>query len=39
MRFNGFVNRVPSDKKMEFDYKPVLFNPLTSEELQAIFKG
>lgn len=39
MRFNDFVNRVPSDKKMEFDYKHVLFNPLTSEELQAIFKG
>jgi hypothetical protein len=38
MRFNDFVNRVPSDKKMEFDYKHVLFNPLTSEELQAIFK-
>ena len=39
MRFNDFVNRVPSDKKMEFDYKHVLFNPLTSEELQVIFKG
>ena len=39
MRFNDFVNRVPSDKKMEFDYKHVLINPLTSEELQAIFKG
>ena len=38
MRFNDFVNRVPSDKKMEFDYKHVLFSPLTLEELQTIFK-
>ena len=38
MRFNDFVNRVPSDKKTEFDYKHILISPLTSEELQAIFK-
>jgi hypothetical protein len=38
MRFDDFVNRVPSDKKTEFDYKHILISPLTSEELQAIFK-
>lgn len=38
MRFDDFVNRVPSDKKIEFDYKHILISPLTSEELQAIFK-
>ena len=38
MRFDDFVNRVPSEKKTEFDYKHILISPLTSEELQAIFK-
>lgn len=38
MRFRDFVGRVPSEKKMEFDYRHILINPLTSEELQAIFK-
>ena len=39
MRFRDFVGRVPSEKKTEFDYRHILINPLTSEELQAIFKG
>ena len=38
MRFDDFVSRVPSEKKTEFDYRHILINPLTSEELQAIFK-
>ena len=38
MRFDDFVNRIPYDKKTEFDYKHILISPLTSEELQAIFK-
>ena len=38
MRFDDFVGRVPSEKKTEFDYRHILINPLTSEELQAIFK-
>lgn len=38
MRFRDFVGRVPSEKKTEFDYRHILINPLTSEELQAIFK-
>lgn len=38
IRFDDFVNRIPSDKKTEFDYKHILISPLTSEELQAIFK-
>ena len=38
MRFLDFVGRVPSEKKTEFDYRHILINPLTSEELQAIFK-
>ena len=38
MRFEDFVNRVPSDKKTEFDYKHILISPLRSEELQAILK-
>ena len=38
MRFDDFINRVPSEKKTEFDYRHILINPLTSEELQAIFK-
>ena len=38
MRFNDFIGRVPSEKKTEFDYRHILINPLTSEELQAIFK-
>lgn len=39
MRFDDFINRVPSEKKTEFDYKHILISPLTSDELQAIFKG
>lgn len=38
MRFRDFVDRVPLEKKTEFDYRHILINPLTSEELQAIFK-
>lgn len=38
MRFDDFVGRVPSEKKTEFDYRHILIDPLTSEELQAIFK-
>lgn len=38
MRFDDFVNRIPYDKKTEFDYKHILISPLTSEDLQAIFK-
>ena len=38
MRFDDFINRVPSEKKTEFDYKHILISPLTSDELQAIFK-
>ena len=38
MRFDDFVSRVPSEKKTEFDYRHILINPITSEELQAIFK-
>lgn len=38
MRFDDFVSRVSSEKKTEFDYRHILINPLTSEELQAIFK-
>ena len=38
MIFDDFVGRVPSEKKTEFDYRHILINPLTSEELQAIFK-
>ena len=38
MRFDDFVSRVPSEKKTEFDYRHILINPLTPEELQAIFK-
>lgn len=38
MRFDDFVGRVPSERKTEFDYRHILINPLTSEELQAIFK-
>ena len=39
MRFDDFINRVPSEKKTEFDYKHILISLLTSDELQAIFKG
>lgn len=38
MSFSDFVNKVPSDKKIEFDHKHILYSPLTSEELRAIFK-
>ena len=38
MRFDDFVNRIPYDKKTEFDYKHILISPLTSEDLQAILK-
>ena len=38
MRFDDFVGRIPSEKKAEFDHRHILINPLTSEELQAIFK-
>lgn len=38
MSFSDFVNKVPSDKKTEFDHKHILYSPLTSEELRAIFK-
>ena len=39
MSFSDFVNKVPSDKKTEFDHKHILYSPLTSEELRAIFKN
>ena len=38
MRFDDFVGRIPLEKKAEFDHRHILINPLTSEELQAIFK-
>lgn len=38
MRFDDFVGRIPLEKKAEFDHRHILINPLTLEELQAIFK-
>lgn len=39
MNFNDFMNKIPSGKKSEFDYNHTLIEPLTTEELQTIFKS
>lgn len=39
MDFDQFLERIPADRKCEFDCEHTYFAPLTLEELQAIFRS